>query len=249
MNLPNKETVKNWTILVLIVAVAVLLLTNLKSCESVKNQTAVINAYQDTLHQTRDKLGRQTTSIAVLETNVKTLLSLNAEKDSTLKWLQQVVKDNRKANAAIVARIEALDRGSSATTIIVHQGDTVRTDSGLVIYPTYKTQWEEEWSKGTIEASKDSIKRDITYTEKYEVTMAEKGNGLFKPKTYTVSWKNLNPYASTTGLRSYSFKPKAKRFFVGVGLGYGVNLTPTTPVRFTHGIQLGIYGGVKIFEF
>jgi len=249
MNLPSKDAAKNWGLLILTVAVVILILTNLKSCEAGKNQAAVINAYQDTLHQTRDKLGRQTTSIAVLETNVKTLLSLNAEKDSTLKWLQEVVKENKKANAAIVARIEALDKGSSATTIVVKPGDTVKTDSGTIIYPTYKTQWDEEWSKGTIEASKDSIKREITYTEKYEVTLSDKGNGLFKPKTYTVSWKNLNPYANTTGLRSYTFKPKAKRFFVGVGLGYGVNLTPTTPVRFTHGIQLGIYGGVKIFEF
>lgn len=249
MKLPKLETIKTIFIGILTVALILFIILQQKSCSKVKEQTALLIAYQDTVHQTKNALGQQISSIAVLQTSVHDLLQLNAGKDSMLALLQQEVKANRKATAVIVAKIEALDKGSSSTTVTYNKEDTLKTDSGTYIYPTYSTQWDEKWSKGLITASRDSIYREITYNEEYSVLFKNKGNGLFKPKTYTVEWKNINPNANTTGLRSYSYTPKRKNFYLGVGLGYGLNVTPGKTVTVTHGVQVGLYVGYKILEF
>lgn len=70
-------------------------------------------------------------------------------------------------------------------------------------------------------------KRDLTFESivipnTQSITVGTKKNGLLKKNEYIVAIQNTNPYMTTTGLQSYTFKPDVKwhqRGVVKFGLG------------------------------
>lgn len=208
-------------------AIAVILAFLLfRSCERSKGLQDVQTALNDTISQTRNSLNQQVTSISVLQTErEKDFLKLRTL-DSTVSKLQQVVKNYKgKAQSATVASTETSDSGVSKTTETL---DTVRAAEKWELRPVYKTEWNERWSEGTIEAHHDSIHRSIKIKNEFTFTHGTKRN-LFKKDVLKVEMTNLNPNTVTTELRSYSVKMPKKHFSLGLGCTYGYSLTTYKP--------------------
>ncbi len=229
MNLKDRKT--QFTILLLII-VGILLFRSCKGDIDLKEQIGLYEAAQDTLHQTRNELGQQVSSIALLKAdNKKDLLRMKTD-DSTIIALQVLVKEYKgKLKTATVLGTSTNDNGNSGTTT---DYDTIYTDTGSYVSPVYKTEWEEEWSIGKIIATKDSISRDIKIKNDFEITVGdEKQKGLFKKKKSLVTITNKNPNTITTELRTFVIEPQKKKVSIGLGVAYGfdiIGLKPTVVV-------------------
>lgn len=197
-----------------------------RSCGKVDAMQDLQTALNDTLTQSRNKLGQQVSSISVLQTErEKDFLKLQS-KDSTVKALQLLVKNYKgKVQSATVASTETTDSGKTVTVV---KHDTVFINGVPEVKPIYTTEWNETWSVGVIEAHHDSIYRNIKIKNEFTFTHGTKRN-LFKKDILKVKMTNLNPNTVTTELRSYAVKVPKKRFSVGLGCTYGYSLTTYKP--------------------
>lgn len=219
---------------VLILALSFLLF---RSCESNRIAIAHNEQINDTLRSYIDENGIQVSRIRVLTgESKKTLLSIKS-KDSTIVWLQELVKSYKgKLDAAIVLSGTTSSVGSTGT--IVSRSDTVYIDSLIYIYPEYYSEWNERWDSGFIRANRDSIHRQVKVHNEYEITLGSVSNGWFKKKTYDVMVKNLNPNTRTEELRSFQVKENPKRISLGIHAGYGLSLSTFQPTPYI-GIGVG----------
>lgn len=204
-----------------------------KSCGKSKSDEykGLYEAAQDTLQQTRNELGEQVSSIALLSASNDKLFLKMKTNDSTIIALQNVVKDYKgKLKAATVLGTSTNDTGSSETTI---KWDTIRDESGTSVAAVYETEWDEKWSVGSIRATKDSISRDIKIRNDFEITIGEEKQGWFKKKKSLVTITNKNPNTITQELRTFTVEPKKRRISIGLGAAYGfdiIGLKPTIVV-------------------
>lgn len=206
---------KNTIIGILIAIVAVLMTVMFKSCRENNQNKVLIEALNDSIEFSYDKLGRQSATISNLEAiNEETLLKLESN-DSTINWLKDVVKDFQgKLQLALVL---SNTTSSSGTTNTIVRIDTVTN------YPIYSTSWKSQWDEGFIEATKDSIKREIRIKNEYEFTIGTRSNKWFKPAESNVSIRNLNPNTLTNELRSFTIRERTKN--LGIGLHAGIGIT------------------------
>lgn len=244
-NLLNKLTnnTKNLIIILLLLFVMGLgaIIVFRKDSISIKNYEAII----DSLHTERDNMGRQTATIKALQFENEKAFTKIATNDSTIKWLQGVVKDFKgQVSSAVVAALGTIDFGGSGTTIL--PGDAVLLRDTIRLYPKYKTSWDEKWSKGEILATKDSIFRNIKIRNEMEMVIGEPKKGLkylFKSPEFEVSIKNNNPNTETKELRSFTVKNKQKH--LGLGLSTGACLSGDFKIQ----PYVGIGINYNIIEF
>lgn len=211
-------------------AVIILLLFSLKTCGDLDNKQSMIDALSDDLHTYKDKDGLNNAYINNFKlSNAKDLLRIKTQ-DSTIKKLQDLVKDYKgKLQSAVVFGSSTNSNGTTITKYI--PGDTVIIDSIAYVYPKYETQWSNKWETGYILAERDSIKRQIKIKNEYEITIGEPKSGLFSRKQSSqVQIKNLNPNTETTELRSISVETRQKKLGVGISVGIALgkefSLTP-----------------------
>jgi len=199
-------------------------------------------ALQDTLEQTTNELGQQTSTIALLEADkAKDLLKIKTN-DSTVIHLQKVVKDYKgKLASATVLGTSTNDAGSSSTTT---DYDTIYTDTGSYISPVYKSNWDEEWSVGKIVATKDSISRQIKIKNDFEMTIGKERQGFLKKKKSVVTIKNLNPNTVTTELRTFNIQPHKNKISFGIGAAYGLDIVGFKPT-----LVIGVTAHIPIISF
>ena len=218
---------KNWFIIALGVVIFALLYRGCEKDDQLEKQTALYTAVNDSLETKRNKLGQQEAEIALLVgTHESDLLKIQTQ-DETIKKLQGTVEKYKgKLAAALVGATSTSESGTTATEII---HDTVRIGGKEYVYPVYKSSWDEEWSKGSIVASKDSIKRDIFVRNEFEITQGWKKEKWYKKKTPVVNIKNLNPNTETEELRSFVVEQDKKRIGVGLGAMYGIDLVGLKP--------------------
>lgn len=203
--------------LILGAIIIVLILMQWKSCSD-KKQINTINQYlQDELEVSVNKQGQQEATIKALQLQNELQFLTIKTKDSTIQWLQEVVKDYQgKLEYALVLANSTGSTGSTGT--VVSYDTIIQTNT---IYPIYSTMWENKWERGYIRATKDSIFRDIKINNEYEITVGNKKTGFLK-REYSVSVLNLNPNTLTSELRNVSFKPKQRRIGLGIHFGYGI---------------------------
>ena len=222
------NTHNTWLTVVLIIVIIALIYSGCEDQRQLKEQIALYEASQDTLALSRNKAGQQQAEIALLVADKeKDLLKIKTQ-DSTLQKLQKVVKEYKgKLRSATVAGVKTADSGATVTTIIKH--DTVLVEGEQKTFPVYKSQWNDKWSKGSITASHDSIIRDISIRNEFEITQGWKKQGFLKAKKPVVNILNLNPNTETQELRSFTVEPQKKRFSVGAGAMYGIDITTLKP--------------------
>jgi len=189
----------------------------------------VADTASDSLETYRNKNGQLVAEIKSFDlVNEEVLLNLKTN-DKTIKRLQDVVKGfEGKLAAAIVASSETGSQGSTATKI--SGGDTVKNGDTVLIYPNYSTTWSNSWEEGFINASRDSIFREIKIRNDYSFTIGKVSNGWFKKREVSVQMTNLNPNTVTRELRSYNVKQEPKRLnfvvYGGAGYQFGVGIVP-----------------------
>lgn len=176
----------------------------------------------DSLRRTTDALGREIATRKTLESSRKDLLAALDNQDSTIIALKQLVRSERRAKAALIAQVSTVDSGT-VETVYVMESDTITKDSIVYVYPRYVSEWAEEWSAGKIVASKDSISRDITHYDKYEVMERYVPNGLLRPGYYEVSWKSLNPNTQVIDMQYWRKEERIRRWSIGFQVGGGVS--------------------------
>lgn len=218
-----------WVLLV----VAVLLWYD--GCRTIKSNSDLYTATQDSLHTSIDSEGRQLAKIALLETgSAKDFLKLQTN-DTTIKALQGLVREYKgKLYSATILSNSTNETGVTAS--ITENIDTTIENGVTIVYPRYTSTWSEQWSIGTIIATKDSISRNITIKNEYEITQGRQRTGFLKPKETVVSIKNLNPNTTTEELRTIRISD-ASRFSFGPQAGAGILITPNGEMR------LGFYAG------
>jgi len=201
--------------LIMMAVIIVLSLLFVKSCSD-KNKVNEINeVLNDELELSTNKLGQQSATIQALQVQNELQFLTIQTKDSTIQWLQILVKDYRgKLEHALVL---SNNTGSTGSTVTVIEYDTVTE----IKYPIYSTTWENKWERGFIRATSDSIYREIKINNEYEITVGKEKTGFLK-RAYQVRIKNLNPNTNTTELRNVSIQPKQRRIGIGLHAGYGI---------------------------
>lgn len=193
-----------------------------RGCEKskeVKQLKGLNEAVADSLRSYRNNEGQMVSKIQSLQFDKAKDFEKMKFKDSTIKWLQQTVKDFKGvATAAIVHNVSTVSNGSGLTT--VNLADTVIKNDTVYIYPEYKRTWLTEWENGQIRATKDSIYHNIETFNKFEYVLGST-NKWFKKRTYEVQAINLNPNSTTKELRAFTISAKPKRLAVGIYAGYG----------------------------
>ena len=185
------------------------------SCQKRIESESLNQSLQDTLRYTEDSLTAEISDIRV--SKAKDFTKLEGLQGS-LKELQELVKKDRAYNAAILKNISRI-KGSSRTIIL--PGDTVREDGVLKIYPTYKTDWKERWSQGSITAMKDSIGWSFKVYNEFELSQSWKREKWFKKRVGTAKVTNRNPNTVTKEFRTFNLENKQNKF----NFGPSVNLT------------------------
>jgi len=208
-------------------------------------QSDLYEATQDSLRISVNKNGEQKASIKILATtNKKQFLQLETN-DTTIQKLQKVVKDFKgKIHSATVLGTSTADVGITRT--ITLPGDTVFRGDTIIIYDTYTSDWNEQWSIGSIRATRDSIFRDIKIKNDFEITTGLASQGFFKKRKLEVKIKNKNPNTVTKELRTFEIDVPNKRFTVGVQAGYGITMNG---VSVGAGPYVGIGVGFTILKF
>lgn len=237
--LKNRAKMKIRTIDFVWMFVIVLLLVLLRNgCHQQKQFEDMHNAVQDSLIFAQDELGRQKTTTMGLYADKATMLMKIKTKDSTINWLQDVVKDyDGRLNSAIVVS-NVTETKEVVREVTVESVDTIVKDSIKYVYPEYSIDWVNEWEQGVIVANKDSIYRDIQFFNEFEITLGEQRNRWFKPREFMVNVKNLNPMTKTKELKSFSVKSKPKRFVLALHLGGGIDFLTMKPT-FYAGVGVG----------
>lgn len=227
----------------LLVACGVLIFLLFKGCGEQRSTNALYLAAQDTLKLERNDKGQLKATISIMEGRRKKDLLRFETKDSTILWLKEIVKAYEgRLNSATAFTTVTTSFGTSSTNII--GGDTVWKDSLIFVYPTYETEWDDKWGRGSIIAKRESIFRDIKVRNEYEMTQGFEKQGFLKKKLLLVSIKNLNPNTEVLELRTYSInRNKGNRFGLDLNVSYGIGS------NFVLKPYIGLGVGYRIMSF
>ena len=158
-----------------------------------KQSLALALATTDTLHQTRNKLGEQTTRTELLYGTISDFKAMHFADSSAISKVQKLV-DRLTISASVLSTVTR-NNFTSATKVL--PGDTVKKDSLVFVFPRYHTADSTRWKKFDLTASQDSFHIDYTVYNEFEITQKWKRQGLFKKSLPEATVKNLNPYTST----------------------------------------------------
>lgn len=201
-----------------------------RSCNDAQRANATANAYfaaNDTLNKKLNDKGQEVTQTRLMLTDYNSIKNELHVSDSTVRKLQAII-DNHTLTATVF-NTSSHNKGGSNT--IVGNGSIITKHDTLFIYPSYSTIWEGKWSKGSIIATKDSIHRDITMFNEYQIKQSYQPNGdgikkYIRQRIPVVSITNINPFTTTTALKSYVLSPdkrsRRRAFVLGILGGIAV---------------------------
>lgn len=186
-----------------IAAIIFLLFAWTNSCKNNDKNQELINAVNDTVLTYKNKQGLYESKISVLHASRKQLLSINAGKDSTIRKLQELVKKSGSGTTSATIHSGTTSGTISGNTISVSK-DTIYKDSIAYIYPEYHYADSSKWHNFKITMCKDSTNLFYKINNQYSyITRYEKQKGFFSKKIPIVTVTNLNPYTTTTEIRTW----------------------------------------------
>lgn len=209
--------------MLLIVIVALTYLWR-SSVNEAQNKENLEIAKDDTLHKIRNSLGQEVAHIALLQsTNTKDFVNLKS-KDSTILTLQAEVKKAKKqiGTSGSITDLYTTTKGKftgKTDSIKVH--DTVKVGNISYLYPEYKAHIvKDKWISANIISNKDSTTFEPIIFNQFSILIS--GN----TKNPIVQVTDLNPYTSTSALRSFQLinTLRQKSWGIGIQLGYGGQL-------------------------
>ncbi|MDO9186928.1 MAG: hypothetical protein Q7W13_13020 [Bacteroidia bacterium] len=186
-------------------------------CNENKAKQNLLNSVNDTLTKTINKLGQEKASTDLLLGTYKDFKAMHVADSSAIGKLKKLV-DKLTISATYLSNVTGNTFVSTTQTIVL--ADTVKIDSILVIYPEYKTKYENKWERFSITANKDSFAVDYKVFNEFNIVQEWKRNGIFKRKTPEVSILSLNPHTETKELKTFTVKEnksnRLRDFLLGV---------------------------------
>lgn len=188
-----------------------LIIIGISTCNKYKynyqEQSSLITAFQDSIKYYKDKDGKNSAEIALLEGSKENLLKIIGKSDEQLTKLLK-----KGASSGTV-----FNQTTKFDTIVTIQRDTI---NGVV---EYNNSIKNNWIELQVKVKDDSLQTSLQTRDSLSVSFQKVKQGFLKPKKSVVVITNANPYVKTTGLRSFDI-PKKKsnlKFWFGVGIGTG----------------------------
>jgi hypothetical protein len=172
-----------------------------------EEQSSLITSFQDSIKYYKDKDGKNSAQIALLEGSKENLLKIIGKSDAQLTKLLK-----NGASSGIV-----FNQTTKFDTIVTIQRDTV---NGVI---EFNKSIKNNWIDLQVSVKDDSLLTSFETRDSLSVSFQKVKQGFLKPKKSVVVVTNANPYVNTTGLRSFDIPQKKSnlKFWFGVGIGAG----------------------------
>lgn len=247
MNL--KQTIKSnaWLIVAVIAFLVIgglsgFLYSYVRKAAVLDHNLTVMN---DTVKYIKNSNGTLTATISAFTADkAKDVIKLKT-KDSVIMHLQKLMKDNEKpldrGGAALVFNTET-HLGITSPTTVSKLDSVIKTPKigspTVTVWPVYTSSFQYgKWAYGSTVATHDYTHVELHTHNEYEAVVGEFG-GLFSTKAPQVKITTLSPLDSVKEVEAYvTSYPKAKKWGLGLSIGYGLNSTDNTVKR---GFFLGV---------
>lgn len=172
-----------------------------------EEQSSLITAFQDSIKYYKDKDGKNSAEIALLEGSKENLLKIIGKSDAQLTKLLK-----KGASSGTV-----FNQTTKFDTIVTVKRDTV---NGVI---EFNNSIKNNWIDLQVKVKDDSLETFLQTRDSLSVSFQKVKQGFLKPKKSVVVVTNANPYVNTTGLRSFDIPQKKNnlKFWFGVGIGAG----------------------------
>ena len=172
-----------------------------------EEQSSLITALQDSIKYYKDKDGKNSSEIALLEGSKENLLQIIGKSDIQLSKLLK----KGASSATVFKQITKFD------TVVTVQRDTI---NGLI---EFNKSIKNNWIDLQVSVKDDSLKTILETRDSLSVSFQMVNQGFLKPKKSVVIITNANPYVKTTGLRAFDIPEKKSnlKFWFGVGISAG----------------------------
>lgn len=147
---------KKSLILIFLIVVASAIIISVKLNYKITAQDSLIKNLNDSLSLAKNQAIFLTDSIRTLNATLSNKDSIAASKDSVIKSLKKVIAKQKKV-------LNKVFTGKSRTQMFIKPQNP---KSKKKVYPIYSTSWDDEFSKGSIRADKDSVFRFIKLKKK-----------------------------------------------------------------------------------
>lgn len=232
-----KDNIKNITLIVTVIAFFIMLIMYLGEREERLENEALIEAASTEIDTWRNNNGEQFARIQTLETaKAKDFLKFKT-KDSTILKLQAEVKRTEKYLKE-QGSVTVIETETIYDTIYKNKDEVYTSIFGTYISSSIDNKWivaDFGFKLDSLPGNKfvvDSTIFSLKVNNSYVVSLGREKQGflgLAKSKPF-VEVKNLNPYTSTTSLRSYQVTlPPPKRFGIGPVAAYGFTADGLSP--------------------
>lgn len=232
-NLVIRQEVSKTNIILIVVIIILLLLLGVGywySSSKMQFSLAQIEALTDTLKITKDKYGRSTATIGLIQADAAQFKRMAlAREDSLGRELQKLV-NQRTISATIVTQAIKVNADYATTKVVEDTTTSCYGDSSVnspdPCNPTYILNLDllnNPYRRGIISANRDSFHLAVKFPEKLTFVQEKSKFNLFKPTHYTSSYTNSNPDVEITGMRTFTVKCDCKAKSL-ISFGFG-NLT------------------------
>jgi len=198
----------NWVGGTLLFALIIIGISNYnKYKHNYEEQSSLITAFQDSIKYYKDKDGKNSSEIALLEGSKENLLKIIGKSDAQLTKLLK----NGASSGTVFNQTTKFD------TIVTVKRDTI---NGVI---EFSNSIKNNWIDLQVKVKDDSLQTFLETRDSLTVSFQKVKQGFLKPKKSVVIVTNANPYVKTTGLRSFDIPQKKSnlKFWFGVGIGAG----------------------------
>ena len=180
---------------------------------------------RQTKYTTSNNIGALTDSLGHYQTKEGVWVAEKKLFQGTEKDLKQIIKSK---DAAFQKLLKSFKKPVAAAVIkTITKIDTVfipyKTKIDLPVFELSFSKNAKHYSINGISTNEGINILDISIPNSQNVVVGKKKIGWFK-REYRIEVANSNPHIKVTDLDGFSFRPKPKRFGLGVFVGYSTDL-------------------------
>lgn len=227
---------KNQNYFIPYLLIAILAFTALNQCQRAinaeKQAHSVTNYLNDSIRYYKNKYGQEIALKSVLQGDKNALEILLSKQIDSTGQLKKLVSELKNVKTA-------------GNIVQITKIDTVKIPYEVPVPFEFERNFNAKTDFYTIngKSSNTGVKiNQIEIPNTLSFVIGEKKTGIFK-KELRIEVVNSNPYIKTTGLDSYIYTQKQKRFGISVYAGYGLN------ANFTATPQVGIGLSYQLLSF
>jgi hypothetical protein len=173
-----------------------------------EEQSSLITAFQDSIKYYKDKDGKNSAQIAVLEGSKENLLHIIGKSDLQLAKL---IKKGA-SSGTIFQQTTKFD------TVVLVKRDTI---DGRI---SYDKTIVNNWMRLHVGLKDDSLTTSVQFKDSISVSFQKVRQGFLKRRKSVVIVTNANPYVKTESVHSFDIPEKKSKItpWIQIGLGAGI---------------------------